>query len=209
MKRLSLLAPLCAALWLCAGLLASCGSNKQKTQEQISEDYHKYLTTSDLALCELRGNVLSVEYPGGFLQQYIPDLPECSDTVFFMPDGLSGFDLWVGNDELLSVRGTGGELIGFWSRTKTRNRLRCHYKDDRHVDQWIWTGTRGDSLTVNFRHQGERVSAFTVTGEGTDIKGVVKIIDTDEIHNWTKRQISLTNGRRKYTLTQTRRIAYY
>lgn len=189
MKRLFHAIVFYAGLLLIICLLGACGGKKQKTQEQISEDYHKYLTTPDLALCELQGNVLSAEYPKGFLQQYVPDLPQSADTVFFMPDGISGFGIVVGTDSLLTVRGTSGEAIGFRSGTGTGNKLACHYQDDRNVDYWLWQSAEGDSITIRFKKQGRQVSSFTVKGHKTLLSGTIKDIVTDDIGNWTERTV--------------------
>lgn len=199
-----------AGLLLIVCILGACGGRKHKSQEQISEDYHKYLITPDLALCELQGNVLYAEYPAGFFRQYVPDLPERPDTVFFMPDGISGFGIVVGEDSLLTVRGTGGEVVGFDSETHTGNKLACHYKDERDVDYWQWISARGDSITIRFRKQGRQVSSFTVEGHKNLLGGTIKDIKTDDLGNWTQRTV-ITRYADHSTRTQrqTRTIKYY
>lgn len=202
--------PSVSGLLLIICLLGACGGPKHKTQEQIKEDYHKYLITPDLTMCELMGNVQEAEYPNGFLQQYVPDLPAHPDTVFFMPDGISGFHIVMGNDSLLCVRGTGGELIGFQSNKPTGNKLNCHYADDRNVDYWAWYSAAGDSLIIRFKKEGRQISSFSVEGHKNLTGGTIKNIHTDDLGNWTERTITThyADGTTR-TQSQTRKIKYY
>lgn len=201
---------LATGLLMAVCLLGACSGKKQKTQEQISEDYHKYLTTPDLAMYELQGNVFSAEYPEGFLQQYVPDLPQSADTVFFMPDGVSGLSIMLRDDNLLTVRGTSGEAIGFCSETDSGNKLACHYKDDRNVDSWEWHNAEGDSITIRFKKQGRQVTSFTVKGHKKLLGGTIKDIVTDDIGNWTERTVltRYADGT-KFIQRQKRIINYY
>lgn len=199
---------ICAILLAC--LMVSCHNTKQKTPEQIKEDYHKYLITPDLALCELMGNVSTVEYPEGFLQQYVPDLPARADTVSFMPDGMSTFAISIGSDTLLSVRGTGGEVIGFEGGQSSGYKQESHYQDDRNVDHWTWRNAAGDSLVIRFQKEGRQVSSFTVEGHKRLAGGTIKDIQTDDIGNWISRTVIVrfADGT-KHTQHQRRIITYY
>lgn len=184
--------------------VAGCKGNSapaEKTPEQIAEEFHKNLSTTDLNLLELRGNVKQVVYPNGFISQYIATPEAKADTISFSPAGFCDINLTIGRDSLRTVRNQEGRTMLLQGNTDNGLSIMFSYNDDGIVTSWQTQHTDSDA-TYALEYSDHQVS--TVKSPQGTIR--VKVLTSDNIGNWTKRQLQLANGT---TLTQTRTIEYY
>jgi len=187
----------------------SCGSGynyKEKTDAERKESYHKELTTTDLSLFELKGNVQQVVYPNGFLSQYVSGTENKPDTVSFSASGVASFFTLVNGDTLKPVRMTNGAIVQLMG--KGQNSVSFNYSEEGEPVSWA-ANMSGKESKLNITYVDNQVSRIKAEEDTPAFSATVKILQSDEIGNWTKRQIQYTEGEKKTTVTQSRQIVYY
>lgn len=198
MKKLTV-----ATLLLSTFLVLGCGSKYSpttKTQEQISADYHKNLTTPDLSLFELVGNVKRVIYPKGFLSQYDGTATSSPDTIHFDANGMCAPLFVEQADTLYPVRTTDGVILQMSNRSGSRF-VRFLFNERGKVVSWL-TANNEVRLTYTDRH----VCEMSVQGSNGQEQYKIANTSVDPLGNWTERTIAhggKTIGR------QARQISYY
>lgn len=197
MRKYRFLAILAASLIVLAGCKKSYNP-VEKTPEQRAEDYHKYLTTTDLSLFELKGNVLKVVYPDGFLGQYLDGMSAGADTIEFSANGMCSPVFVVNGDSLKPVRNVEGEIMQFAGE---KTQVTFVYGEDGKTTLW-----QGTTEKIQLEFTDGMVSEIN-KDNGTDkSKASIKVTATDNIGNWTTRQITYPHGKKT---VQKREIMYY
>ena len=176
---------------------------KEKTAAQRAEDYHKNLTTDDLSFFELKGNVKSVAYPDGFLRQF--DMASVShaesDSLCFSATGLCESLLAYGGDSLQAVRNTVGAIAGF----ATANG-KTIVSVERNADGQVVGWTIGDTRYALSYADGVLSGVTLSVGGKAKASANIKVLATDNLGNWTTRQLSVEG---KTPIVQRRHIRYY
>lgn len=207
MKRHLLFMYLLACLLVGVTMLASsCGGSsvpKEKTAAQRAEDYHKNLTTDDLSFFELKGNVKSVAYPEGFLRQFdmVPVSHAECDSLCFSATGLCESLLAYGGDSLQTVRNTVGAIAGF-STVNGKAIVSVERNADGQVIGWAIGDARYALSYANGMLSGVTLSV----GGKARVSANIKVLATDNLGNWTTRQLSVED---KTPIVQHRHIRYY
>lgn len=184
--------------------IASCNGNSaaaDKTAQERADDYHKYLTTSDLSLLELRGNVKSVIYPAGFLNQYAQITTPAPDTILFTPSGMCELNLTCGNDTLRSIRTPEGRIAQLLGQREGAPSVLFAYADNGAIQSWQ---TQIDGVNTNYAF--EYVEGKLVALKSATQTTSVKLIAADTLGNWTKRQLQVPGSA---PILQERQIEYY
>lgn len=173
-----------AALVATVAFLAACtktNNYKEKTEAERSEDYHKNLSTPDLSLFELKGNVRRVVYNNGIEPCFLvsDNMGEKADTVCFSVGGLCEAILLQGGDTLMAVRNTEGKITDFFK-------------------------TSDEEIVVSFLYDEEGNVILNQPSSGVRIK----VLSTDDVGNWTRREVALGDNRESGE-EQKREISYY
>ncbi len=186
------------ALWSCGGRRSSA----EKTQAQRAEEYHKNLTTGDLTLYDLKGNVRCVVYPNGFLSQYgLSATAGSADSILFSPTGLCETFPTLGSDTLLAVRNTVGTVRAF-THPDGDMVMSALFDESGMVQSW----TMGDTI-CSFAYEDNRLKSVDVAvGGKTAAHIAVKVLSVDKVGNWTRRLLTAAGHK---AVTQCRRITYY
>ncbi len=195
-------ATLALSLW-------SCGSKynyKEKTAAERKETYHKELTTKDLSLFEVTGNAKEIIYPEGFLSQYLPQMPSEPDTVRFTATGAATFSTIVKGDTLHAIRMTDGAIVSLAGRKDCS--ITFGYNADNQVETWTLTSA-ASPIEYAIAYTDGEVSKVSAPQADPAIAISVKILQRDELSNWTKREIQSTIGGQTTKRVQTRQIIYY
>lgn len=189
--------------------LWSCGSKynyKEKTAAERKETYHKELTTKDLSLFEVTGNAKEIIYPEGFLSQYLPQMPSEPDTVRFTATGAATFSTIVKGDTLHAIRMTDGAIVSLAGRKDCS--ITFGYNADNQVETWTLTSA-ASPIEYAIAYTDGEVSKVSAPQADPAIAISVKILQRDELSNWTKREIQSTIGGQTTKRVQTRQIIYY
>lgn len=202
-------ATLTTAVAMLALSLWSCGSKynyKEKTAAERKETYHKELTTKDLSLFEVTGNAKEVIYPEGFLSQYLAQMPSEPDTVRFTATGAATFSTIVKGDTLHAIRMTDGAIVSLAGRKDCS--ITFGYNADNQVETWTLTSA-ASPIEYAIAYTDGEVSKVSAPQADPAIAISVKILQRDELSNWTKREIQSTIGGQTTKRVQTRQIIYY
>lgn len=190
-------------------MLGSCGSSfnyKEKTQEERKEEYHKELSTRDLSLFELIGNAKEVVYPEGFLQQYVTSLPKQADTVRFSANGACTFATLVNGDTLKPVRMTDGSVVSLSG--KKDYAVMFAYNEENQVEKWTLQ-QGGASIDYTFTIKEKDICSVKAPSATPALDATIKILERDELGNWTKREMQFNADGKTQKVVQTRAIIYY
>lgn len=195
-------AALVFALW-------SCGNKynyKEKTDAERKETYHKELATKDLSLFEITGNAKEVIYPEGFLSQYLAQMPAEPDTVRFTATGAASFSTVVNGDSLHAIRMTDGAIVSLAGHKNCS--VNFGYNDDNQADKWtLMNGASPIEYAITYTDG--QVSKVAAPQADPAVTISVKILQKDELNNWTKREIQSTSDGQTTKRVQTRQIIYY
>lgn len=196
-----------AILLAMAFLMAGCGGktvSTEKTAAQRAEYYHKNLTTSDLSLFELKGNVLRVVYPKGVLAQYCltsSDEANRPDTITFTPTGLLDSSFLCGADSTVAMRNVEGEIFAFGD-ADGNTLVNIARNKEGNVTSWTLRQT-----TCHLTSADGKLTSFTLSQPGGNhIMANVKTLTVDKLGNWTSREVTVTG---RPTIKQQRVIIYF
>lgn len=189
-----------------AVLTVGCGGSAtptEKTAAQRAEDYHKNLTTSDLSLFDLKGNVRIVVYPQGVLSQYslTTDGATHPDTITFTSTGLLETSFICGATPTVPMRNVEGEIFAFGDADGNTLVTIARNKDG-DVTSWA-----SQQTTCKTSYADGKLTAFTLIQSGNNpLTAHIKSLTVDKLGNWTSREIAIKG---RPTIKQQRQIKYF
>ena len=185
---------------------------KEKTEAERSADYHKYLSTPDLSLFELRGNVRREVLSNG-IESYFSAEGNTDgkvDTVCFSAGGLCEAILMSGGDTLVAIRNTEGKIVDFFKTSNEEIAFSFSYDIDGLV-----AACNMAEREVSYEYEAKNRCGAVVkkSDENSASKQLsprmrIKILSPDGIGNWTRREIFFDN-KQSGSRVEKREIFYY